>query len=65
MGFIIAALLLRKFSYKIKDNINRSNKNNYFELPELRNSINFEIEHLQAVSSSENDSNKFDKMTNP
>ena len=44
-----AELLLRKLPQKLRDNINRANSNNVWNLENLRQAIAAEISHLQAL----------------
>ena len=48
-GFVFSALLLRKLPPRIRDNINRSARSNYWTLEEFRKAINEEIILLQAA----------------
>lgn len=48
-GFVLAALLIRKLPIKIRDNINREGRNDFWELNTLRQAIDVEIGHLQSI----------------
>lgn len=52
-GFIIASLLARKLPTKVRDRINRSIKNQVWNLQEFRDAINEEIRMLQAMEPEE------------
>ena len=48
-GYVFAAIILRKLPSKIADNINRASKSESWTLDELRESIEAEIDHLNAA----------------
>ena len=64
-GFVLAALLLRKLPPRIRDNINRAARSNYWELQEFRKAINDEIILLQAIEpeSKDNKTSKWQTKT--
>ena len=48
-GFVIAAVIIRKLLTKIRDNINRENKSDFWDLQKLRHALEVEIGNLQSV----------------
>lgn len=57
-GYVFAAVIIRKLPNRIRDNINRAAKSNYWNLDDLRAAIQNEIGHLQAAEIPELSSRK-------
>jgi hypothetical protein len=48
-GYVFCELLIRKLPNKIRDNLNRANKSDFWNLDDLRREIDIEIGHLQSL----------------
>lgn len=48
-GYVFAELLIRKLPVKVRDNLNRAHKSDFWNLDDLRKEIDIEIGHLQSV----------------
>ena len=48
-GYVFSELLIRKLPSRIRDNLNRANKSDFWTLEDLRAEIDVEIGHLQSV----------------
>ena len=59
-GYVFAELLIRKLPSKIRDNLNRSQKSDFWNLSDLRREIDVEIGHLQSVSIEDNSSDSIE-----
>lgn len=48
-GYVFAELLIRKLPSRVRDNLNRAQKSDFWKLDDLRKEIEMEIGHLQAI----------------
>ena len=48
-GYVFSELLVRKLPTKIRDNLNRAHKSDFWTLEDLRKEIDVEIGHLQCL----------------
>ena len=53
-GYVFSELLIRKLPSKVRDNLNRSQKSDFWTLADLRREIDVEIGHLQSVELDQN-----------
>ena len=64
-GFVFAELLMRKLPVSTRDNINRANKKEEsWNLDDLREAINDEINHLTSLEQSKKGSSSLDNLNN-
>ena len=59
-GFVFAAIILRKLPAKLRDNINRAEKVDSFDLTTLRSAIEKEIQHLRSSEDEDSNAGKAD-----
>ena len=49
-GYVYAEIILRKLPNKIRDNLNRSHRSDFWSVEDLRREVDLEIGHLQSVN---------------